>query len=108
MRKAKVYFNEFLAGYLYEQSRTEYVFEYDQAYFINVNMPAISVTLPKSQSVYKSNYLFPFFFNMLSEGANKDLQTRHLKIDENDAFGLLIKTAGFDTVGAVTVKEMKE
>ena len=45
-----------------------------------------------------------FFYNMLSEGANKALQCTTLKIDENDAFGLLLATADNDTIGAITVK----
>jgi HipA-like protein len=44
---------------------------------------------------------------MLSEGANKKLQCRQLKIDENDYFGLLLATATHDTIGAVTVKPVE-
>ena len=43
---------------------------------------------------------------MLSEGANKAIQSRILKIDGNDYFTLLLKTAHTDTIGAVTVKEI--
>ena len=43
---------------------------------------------------------------MLSEGANKALQCLTLKIDENDAFGLLLATADNDTIGAITVKQL--
>jgi serine/threonine-protein kinase HipA len=43
---------------------------------------------------------------MLSEGANKALQCTTLKIDENDAFGLLLATAEHDTIGAITVKKL--
>ena len=43
---------------------------------------------------------------MLSEGANKALQCTTLKIDENDAFGLLIATATNDTIGAITVEKL--
>jgi serine/threonine-protein kinase HipA len=45
---------------------------------------------------------------MLSEGVNRQLQCRTLKIDENDDFGLLLATAQFDTIGAVTVKPVKQ
>ena len=48
--------------------------------------------------------LFPFFFNMLSEGDNRKLQSRMLHIDEDDDFGILLATAQYDTIGAVTVK----
>lgn len=66
--------------------------------------PAISLTLPKSQKEYRSEFLFPFFFNMLSEGANRKLQCIQLRIDEEDHFGLLAATAQYDTIGAITVK----
>lgn len=51
-----------------------------------------------------SDYLFPYFFNMLSEGANRQTQSMLLHIDENDDFGILLATAQEDTIGAVTVK----
>lgn len=37
--------------------------------------------------------LVPYFFNMLSEGANRQLQSTLLHIDENDDFGILLATA---------------
>jgi serine/threonine-protein kinase HipA len=36
------------------------------------------------------------------------LQTRQLKIDEKDYFGLLLGTAKTDTIGAITISEIKE
>ena len=104
MRKLEVYRNNILAGTLTEQSRTSFVFRYDDGYFPNRAMPAISLTMPKTQQEYHSDTLFPFFFNMLSEGVNRKLQSRLLRIDENDFFGLLAATAQFDTIGAITVK----
>ncbi len=104
MRKLAIYRNNEYAGLLTEQNRSEYVFSYDDAYFADINKPAISLTLPKSQPAYYSTVLFPFFFNMLSEGANRQLQNRLLKIDEQDNFGLLTATAQHDTIGAITVK----
>lgn len=41
---------------------------------------------------------------MLSEGVNRKLQSRVLRIDEGDDIGLLAATARYDTIGAVTVK----
>ena len=41
---------------------------------------------------------------MLSEGANRQVQSTLLHIDENDDFGIMLATAGHDTIGAVTVK----
>jgi len=107
MRALKIYRNGVLAGMLIEENRNQYIFRYDEKYFINDNNPAISLTLPKSQKEYSSEYLFPFFFNMLSEGVNKKLQSLQLKIDEEDHFGLLAATAQYDTIGAITVKPIK-
>lgn len=107
MRKAAVYRNGIFAGILTEESRNGYLFRYDDAYFNDTKKPAISLTLPKTQQEYHSKILFPFFFNMLSEGANRRLQSTQLKIDEEDNFGLLIATAQYDTIGAVTVKPME-
>jgi len=104
MRKADVYRNGLLAGTLTEENRTSYLFRYEDKYFNDSNCPAISLTLPKSQQEYNSEHLFPFFYNMLSEGVNKKLQSIQLKIDEEDSFGFLIATAQYDTIGAITVK----
>jgi serine/threonine-protein kinase HipA len=41
---------------------------------------------------------------MLSEGANRQLQSTMLHIDENDDFGILLATAQNDTIGAVTIQ----
>jgi serine/threonine-protein kinase HipA len=71
---------------------------------MNEKYPAISLTLPKKEEKFRSNLLFPFFFNMLSEGVNRKLQSLYLRIDENDHFGLLAATAQTDTIGAITVK----
>ena len=100
----EIYRNGILAGTLTEENRHRYVFKYDDNYFIDDSMPGISLTLPKTQKQYISEFLFPFFFNMLSEGVNRKLQSIQLRIDEEDNFGLLAATAQYDTIGAITVK----
>ena len=104
MRKLEIYCNGILAGQLIEENRKQYIFKYDEKYFIDEIKPAISITLPKSQMEYRSEFLFPFFFNMLSEGVNRKLQSIQLRIDEDDHFGMLAATAQYDTIGAITVK----
>jgi serine/threonine-protein kinase HipA len=104
MKQVEVYRNGILAGILTEESPKRYVFCYDTIYFDNFGNPAISLTLPKTQKEYFSEYLFPFFFNMLSEGVNRKLQCVQLRIDEEDHFGLLMQTAQYDTIGAITIK----
>lgn len=108
MAKAGVYYNNKLAGYLEKKSTDDYLYVYDEKYLQDQANPSISVSLPKSQTEYKSKELFAFFHGLLSEGINKEIQCRLLKIDENDDFTRLSKTAGSDTIGAITVKEIRE
>jgi len=104
MRKALVYLRNRLAGELLEIATDEYLFRYADEYFNDASAPAVSLTLTKRQQEYHAKTLFPFFYNMLSEGSNRALQSQLLRIDENDNFGLLLATAQYDTLGAVTVK----
>lgn len=107
MRSAKVYMRGVEAGTLTECSNGSYSFTYNPSYFSDSTMPGVSLTLPKTQTTFTSDYLFPFFFSLLSEGANKEAQCRILRIDENDCFGLLLATTSYDTIGAVTVKPIE-
>ena len=107
MRRAIIFRSGQRAGTLTELDNKSYEFHYDDNWFNNNSLPAISLTLPKTQQTFRSDHLFPFFFNMLSEGVNKKLQCRQFKIDENDHFGLLLATASHDTPGSVTVKSEK-
>ncbi|RYC68122.1 MULTISPECIES: HipA N-terminal domain-containing protein [Spirosoma] len=106
MRQAAVYRNQELAGYLTEETTQHYIFRYDEGWLADAQKPAISLTLPKRQAPYESNQLFPFFANLLSEGVNRRLQSTQLHIDENDSFGLLLATARYDTIGAITVQPL--
>lgn len=105
MRTGLVYRNDELAGRIMKTDEREFIFRYEDEYFLDPSKRSVSITLPKTQKEYRSKFLFPFFFNMLSEGSNKAMQCRMLRIDEDDHFGLLLATAGHDTIGAVTVKE---
>ena len=106
MRLAGVYRNGVLAGVLSEDEHRHFTFVYDDTYFSDPGMPAISLTIPKIKKKYHSEILFPFFFNMLSEGVNRKLQSRTFRIDEKDHFGLLLATARDDTIGAITIKQI--
>lgn len=106
MRQAEIYSNGILAGILTETDAGKYIFEYDRYFLSDNSRKAISLTLPKRKEPYISDTLFPFFSNMLSEGANKSLQCRALKLDEKDDLGLLLATGSTDTIGAITVKEI--
>jgi len=93
------------AGILEKSDRQQYIFRYDDDYFVNPTRSAISLSMPKTQQEYRSHFLFPFFYGLLSEGVNRQTQCRLLKIDENDHFSLLLATAQSDTIGSITVKE---
>ena len=99
-----VYNNELVAGIIEKDSTDSYVFRYDDKYFVNPANPPISLTLAKNRQEYHSNKMFPFFYGLLSEGVNKDIQCRLFKIDENDDFTRLLLTTRYDTIGAITVK----
>ena len=108
MRRAAVYFRGMFAGDLMEPAPGEYVFRYDDEYYNNSAMPEISLTLSKKQQEYHASSLFPFFYNMISEGYNRKVQARSLQIDERDDFGILLATAQYDVPGAVTLKPVAQ
>jgi HipA-like protein len=103
MRSAKILYKNEEAGILRQLDDGTFEFQYNINWFNNDNKPAISLTLPKTKEVYHSQYLFPFFFNMLPEGTNKQTVCFNLRIDGTDYFGLLMATAENDTIGAVRV-----
>ncbi len=107
MRQGRVFNNQVLAGVISKLDDGSYEFDYDESYFADSNKPAISLTLPKTQKTYSAPFLFPFFFNLLSEGSNKKLQSRLLKIDEDDHFTFLLRTAAHETIGAIRLEEIK-
>ena len=102
MRSCKVFIHDIEAGELVETDNGEYTFTYHTDY---IGVP-VSLTMPVRKEPYKSDFLFPVFFNMLSEGANRQVQAQLHHLDENDDFGIMMATAGCDTIGAVTVKPM--
>ncbi len=108
MKRAKIYYNNIVAGILIKNDNKEYLFIYDDSYLKNPDSRSISLTLPKNEKVHKSDILFPFFYGLLAEGTNKSIQCRKLKIDEDDHFTRLIKTAIYDTIGPVTVEEINQ
>lgn len=103
MRKAKIFFKDEEAAVLIQHDDGSYTFRYHEAWVIDSAKPPISLTLPKTTEDYHADYLFPFFFNMLPEGANKQVVSRLNRIDRNDYFGLLMATAEHDAIGAVRV-----
>jgi len=105
MRRANVLYKNEVAAELIQNDSGNFVFTYLDAWFNNPSKPAVSLTLPKSQKVYTSTTLFPFFYNMLPEGTNKKVVCYQNRVDENDPFGILLTTAANDTIGAVTIEK---
>ena len=103
-RKGLVYCADKLAGRI-EETSAGYRFAYDANYLASRETRPVSLTLPKRAEPHESPVLFPFFFGLLAEGALKEAQCRKLKLDENDHFGRLLKTAHGDTVGTVRIVE---
>ncbi len=103
MREAKVIYKNEEAGLLTQLDNGDFVFRYHDTWFNSADKPAISLTLPKNQQEYHAEHLFPFFYNMLPEGTNKQVVCHALRIDEKDHFGLLLNTATYDTIGAVRI-----
>ena len=69
--------------------------------------PPLSLSLPKRIEAYEAESLFPFFTNLLPEGANRKVVCREKRIDENDFFGMLMATVGTDMIGSVNFKEVE-
>ena len=103
MRRCKVFVHDIEAGTLQENDTKEYVFTYKE----NYQGEPVCLAMPVRKEPYRSNHLFPYFFNMLSEGSNRQVQSMLYHIDENDDFGIMLATARNDTIGAVTVKPME-
>ncbi len=103
MRSGIVYCKGRRAGRLEERAEG-YAFMYDADYLADASASSVSLTLPKTQQVYLSRQLFPFFVGLLTEGEQAAFQCRTLHLDREDYFGRLLACAGEDTIGAVTVK----
>jgi serine/threonine-protein kinase HipA len=107
MRQAEIYFKGEEAGVLTQKDNGKFTFQYHDSWVSNDSKSSISLTLPKRSRVYKSDIIFPFFYNLLPEGTNKQIVCNQMRIDKDDYFSLLLITARYDAIGAVTVKEIK-
>ncbi len=103
MRKAKILYKDEDAGVLTQHDDGSFTFRYADWWMTNSGKPSISLSLPKIDQEIYSKFLFPFFYNMLPEGSNKQAVCKHNRIDPDDYFGLLMTSAKYDTIGAVSV-----
>jgi len=108
MREAKILFKDEEAGILTQHDDGSFIFSYHDAWLADKNKPSISLTLPKNEQPFHSEFLFPFFYNMLPEGSNKQVVCKLNRIDKEDYFGLLMTTAKNDTIGAVRVIKIEK
>lgn len=106
MRAAKILFKGQEAGVLTQQDNGTFTFQYYSSWVDDSSKQAISLTFPKTTVPYHSRYLFPFFYNMLPEGSNKQVVCQLNRLDKTDYFGLLLTIAKTDTIGAVTVSKI--
>ena len=71
MRQCKVFVHDVEAGTLQETDDRQYIFTYQDGY---AGAP-VCIAMPVRTEPYRSAHLFPYFFNMLSEGANRQTQS---------------------------------
>lgn len=103
MKKAKIYFQDMLAGRLVEDENG-FTFSYDMDYLQNPAARPVSMTLPLRVEAYKSDVLFAFFDGLIPEGWLLNIAQEHWKIDLRDRMALLLACCQ-DCIGAVSVVE---
>ncbi|WP_366182929.1 HipA N-terminal domain-containing protein [Flavobacterium ovatum] len=103
MRKAAIYYKDFLAGILTETDEGEYLFQYDDNFITEHPKESISLTMPVRSKTYTENRLFPFFEGLIPEGWLLDIASKNWKINPNDRMGLLLACCQ-NCIGAVSVQ----
>lgn len=106
MRTATIFYKSEPAGIVSQLNNGSFHFRYLESWLEDKKKPAISLTMPKSKKEFKSPHLFPVFFHLLPEGMNKQAVCKFKKIDPSDHFGILLSTAQFDTIGAITIEQI--
>ena len=101
-RSGKVFVRNKQAGIIYETDEG-YEFAYDASYLSDEAALPVSLTMPLSADVYKSNVLFPFFDGLIPEGWLLSVVERNWKIDGKDRFGLLLAVCR-DCIGDVYIE----
>jgi serine/threonine-protein kinase HipA len=106
MRSGKVFFNNILAGRIY-QDENGYAFEYDKDYLDSENPGQISFTLPLTGKTYTSKTMLPFFDGLIPEGWLLSIAERNWKLNADDRMGLLLAVCK-DCIGAVHIEPIIE
>jgi len=107
MRRAKVLYQNDLAGILTETNEGDYVFQYDEDYVKHHPNDFITFTMPVTNTPYTENRLFPFFEGLIPEGWLLDIASENWRINKNDRMGLLLACCG-NCIGAVSIKPIIE
>jgi serine/threonine-protein kinase HipA len=102
MRKAEIYYRDTLAGILTETDDGEYLFRYEKRYIAKHPAQFLTFSMPVTEHVYRSRYLFPFFEGLIPEGWLLDIASESWKIDHGDRMGLLLVCCK-SCIGAVSV-----
>lgn len=106
MQEGNVLRNKKQIGVIGRNDEGSYFFQYDEHYLADKESKPISVRLPLQKEAFRSKYLFSFFSQLLAEGSLKELQCKEHKIDVDDDFSRLLKTAKDDTIGSITIEEI--
>lgn len=106
MRKAQVYYQNYLAGII-KENESGYSFRYDIDYLASDYKIAVSKTLPLMAEEYFSSILFPFFDGLIPEGWVLEIVEENWKLNPRDRFGILLKSCK-DCIGAVSIIELIE
>ena len=100
-RSGKVYVQDIYAGKIAEDDEG-YVFSYDLDYISKEKAVPVSLTMPLTDVIYRSNTLFPFFDGLIPEGWLLGVVERNWKLSANDRFGLML-VACKDCIGDVHI-----
>ncbi|MFO7933717.1 MAG: HipA N-terminal domain-containing protein [Bacteroidales bacterium] len=101
MRKANVFMERKLAGFLVEDE-DGYSFTYNKEYLQSGSKP-VSLTLPLRSEPYHSKTMIPFFDGLIPEGWLLDIAEKNWKLNERDRMGLLLVCCR-DCIGAVSIE----
>jgi len=107
MRKAKVYYKDYLAGIISESNEGEFIFQYDDKYVKEHPSEFVTFTMPVKDKPYTDKRLFPFFEGLIPEGWLLDIASKNWKISRNDRMGLLLACCQ-NCIGAVSVVPIHE
>jgi serine/threonine-protein kinase HipA len=107
LRKAKIYYNENLAGYLTETDDGNYIFRYTSEYVELYPKQFLSFTMPVRIQPFKAKRVFPFFEGLLPEGWLLEISIKNWKLNPNDRMGLLLACCQ-NCIGAVSVIPMNQ